>query len=793
MKRLSWTLAALLLALQAGCSSCIDLQTGRQYPCNPGADAGVPECPDDFRCGLEGYCHPVGVPDSYLCNDDRDCEGGWLCSFDGVCRDATAELLRPEAQLRFTAQQINPLLPVEMPAAVAATVASGDTAYLAFVPADGGVKVVTRSLSNPFHVESMTPSPLPPSEHLGVAADMALYSLDGGHLYGLRGGSSSDALLDGSLDRLTLIPGSLGFPLLFGSARYSSVDAGQPAPPLWIGSKDAPAAIMDVVGIGQGDGPACALAATNAGLFVAERNSTGSFVQADGGTSATLSPEAWVPLSLEGFRNTCSGAIWSQPLRLYPSATLLAVEGISEGLRETSQVALYQADPSGTPRTALGGCPAPLTCGGQVPALLVVGPCPDVCGLDSDIVDVRPVWVDSEPQMEVRCRSRAAELERVLRIRGSAGAYSTCEAQPAKGASSFYFDTIRAAPVKPGRLAYRGKHGQLWLTSNSGELVPLTLDRAPEALVELTDGGVRTFDQELYARGSPGLGLLAFPRRAFAPAQAGATIAGQPTWVVFDDGVVRDVAVPEDAAPRPLAFLSADVTSFDPPYTGTLASTADGGTMLVVSSLDSVLAAPIPQPGSPPGPGPQQVELELKVVPFSRSPILSIAPIPPSTGGAWLSAYVLTEAGLFLLTADSETRWRTREVLIPDGEPIRVWMDAERGRLAYRDGAVYSLPSLVQIAAALEPEPGQPAPRLVDLAVVCGTPVALAPRDVFVLDPPGPHGGVVGRWTRLDPFGLAPSGEPLFARGRLHTGGDHLYSFTSHGAGVRMSPTNGCL
>lgn len=58
--------------LGAGCSASFDPEVGRKYPCSP-QDGGANECPDGFRCGLEGFCRDPAEGGAFRCRDDADC------------------------------------------------------------------------------------------------------------------------------------------------------------------------------------------------------------------------------------------------------------------------------------------------------------------------------------------------------------------------------------------------------------------------------------------------------------------------------------------------------------------------------------------------------------------------------------------------------------------------------------------------------------------------------------------------------------------------------------------------
>ena len=74
--KLAWV-GCLLSA--AACTSTLD---GRRYACIPdaGDSADQPQCPGNYRCGAEKFCHQRGdTTVAWICAVDTDCEGGWKC------------------------------------------------------------------------------------------------------------------------------------------------------------------------------------------------------------------------------------------------------------------------------------------------------------------------------------------------------------------------------------------------------------------------------------------------------------------------------------------------------------------------------------------------------------------------------------------------------------------------------------------------------------------------------------------------------------------------------------------
>jgi hypothetical protein len=132
----------------AGCTSALDLETAREYPCVP--DAGVEDaCPQGFRCGLEGYCHDTAVAAAYLCREDADCEAGWRCSLEGRCASPAGEALLPVSPGPLALARASPRLVQREPEQVAVMTGGGDTAWALAVVEDGGLTLAESRFLRP--------------------------------------------------------------------------------------------------------------------------------------------------------------------------------------------------------------------------------------------------------------------------------------------------------------------------------------------------------------------------------------------------------------------------------------------------------------------------------------------------------------------------------------------------------------------------------------------------------------------------------------------------------------------
>ncbi len=97
-----WLAVGAALFALAGCKSR-PLEAGR-YACDPTVTQealDTAQCPGEWRCGLERYCHAIGdTTVAWTCASDLDCEAGWKCGLSATrdrheCHDPE----RPDAGL----------------------------------------------------------------------------------------------------------------------------------------------------------------------------------------------------------------------------------------------------------------------------------------------------------------------------------------------------------------------------------------------------------------------------------------------------------------------------------------------------------------------------------------------------------------------------------------------------------------------------------------------------------------------------------------------------------------------
>jgi hypothetical protein len=204
------------------------------------------------------------------------------------------------------------------------------------------------------------------------------------------------------------------------------------------------------------------------------------------------------------------------------------------------------------------------------------------------------------------------------------------------------------------------------------------------------------------------------------------------------------------------------------------------GSTLLSTGRDQLYTAGFAPPDGGDLPGPV-----LRLVPEPYVPIISL--IAFDAPGE-IFGYALTGNALHEFHGPADAPWRSARVPMPEHEWVEIWADGNFGRLGYRDGTVYSLPSRVPIAPAL-PD----AQRVNDYATLCGVPLALATQGLYRLDA-NPDGGPVGVWTpeNLDAVISPALADRGFSDAQLWRDADAVYLVSKFGTVVRLRPAGGC-
>ncbi len=803
--------AALVLAAAAlgSCKGSIGLEEGRAYPCG----ASTSECPDGWRCGLDGRCHSSDpgpyvcdrahvnadceagwlcgldgrchapdVASDYTCKVDGDCVGGWRCGPEGRCVDATQDALGATgAALALTGEGVSPKLLTHMPELYAAS-SFLDTQLVAFV--DAGKLTVMLKPGNRNRLDELVTVSLEGRQATQLVATynwvvvahtqgVSIYEWDNSlralkapvHLAGLRpermvgqGGAVVHLLIGG---RLVVL-----------DASTKAVTFDHPLP-VDGGTVD----IRDKV---------ITLLATRAGLWAAKekKGGIGGWVGADGG--AAPDPN-WVPLSTKELSNQqCDGGTNGLYVsRLLPGSEVLTNRGKFFGEvsgPDGGVVALTQLEEFG-PSTGGACAMSPLT----LLSSLLCAPCP----AGSQYRDFMVSQVEDNGQqdrIEVRCAA-ASGREDTYRLRmdfrqdgGTECRFDTAsDSQLASESLGVMSDVGRYAPATGGLGAMFGAHGQVWFLSKATEKsVSVESDRPLAALTLCADAefGLSLSDRTFRMLGvRPGTGFAAegdFSTQAGDTLPQGA-VEGKLCWLVGSQS--NTVFVGKlNATSGGLQVIASTGPSTQtlPPFHAGTAGLPDGGEALLVGVGDALLAAEVGETTS---------KLETRVSPSARSPILGFSTFPASSlrsDDGLIAGYILSESGLASFKAVSMQRWRSEPLALPDGTWLRTWTQGRAGRVGYSDGRVISLPSRVEIA------PSVPGGRAFDFAQVCGHTFALTSSGLVQLV--SSAAGPVGMWIPLTGAPALAADGLTDARGvapRLFVAGTRLYAMGAHGQAIR--------
>ncbi|MDP1827638.1 MAG: hypothetical protein Q8L48_30480 [Archangium sp.] len=276
------------------------------------------------------------------------------------------------------------------------------------------------------------------------------------------------------------------------------------------------------------------------------------------------------------------------------------------------------------------------------------------------------------------------------------------------------------AITRTGPTSFAASWPQLRTFSELG-VVPLISNQAPGAVVVLRNGVLGfNFDPPLttYIANDAAQTLPGF----FASA---VEVTGRPTWVAANAGSTSAVYDME----RILAFDYRPqllLPTGSKPTAAAIDTGADGGIRYLIATGDTVRFSE----GGP---------LSLAFVPAPQSNITSIAPVPNAPGARFAGGYVVASGRIYRYRAENPVVWRTDELVVNADEVVEVLVDGTRGRVALRTGAVFSLPSRVQLA----PPTSAPAN---DFVQRCEHTFALTEEGLEHLVS---EGSTVGRWERL--------------------------------------------
>ena len=298
------------------------------------------------------------------------------------------------------------------------------------------------------------------------------------------------------------------------------------------------------------------------------------------------------------------------------------------------------------------------------------------------------------------------------------------------------------------------------------------LDRAATAVALLGPGGdFVAFTRDIAAVRVPGVGL-----QTRQPSQIVAGVASVPQWVISEARELIDLSGPAPFGDwRSIGVIGSQLTPFNPPFSSAAAVSRTGRRAVIVTAASSLFAAEVNSATAIDVPA----TIPLRLV--SPSPIVSVAFPLDAPADSYLAGYAVTANGLLKLSADTATHWTFAPIPLPTAlTPVSVWFTGNRGRVGFSNGSVYSLPSRVEIAAAL------PDDVAVDFTQACGQQFLLASHGLFRLEPV--PGKAAGQWRPVSlPIGGSPN---AFEGGRIHGLRSDLYVFRHNGetAWLTFSP-----
>lgn len=798
---------------------CFDPQRERVAACQSDLD-----CAPRYRCGPplstaaspEPRCREREIGAAYACGADADCEGGWRCGLAGTCLDTSRESLAPSTPpLALASSKVSSLLD---------TTALADVAVSDRFEVDATCEVLatTREIVSLISASGelqrlLVPGSIPdgtvvdcdagrPGAARGLRSPMTLerFSLDAGAVLALaQANATTFVLLEGgklcragadrqvSCEAIGFAARELrttkdGFVFVFNASVFRMLDKrdGGWSPLLDVEDTNGDAVSLHEVAELRPwrTNTAVLVASTERGFFQIAVDDFGR--RLDGGWPL---PGDWTPASAGGLE--CGGPATEVPLGLsydeVRDQVLVRVRGRASGV-EGARVAVWeegrQVDcaPLGFGTPGQDG-------GGYAPTVLSHS-CADASQRLGSASVGQPELAQlvsagrAAQTFEARCLGVDGGLEIVQR--GAEGTASIGN-PAALLAEPFEHPAVMRSRSNLSRSVAVGPSGAVWFELGASRL-PLLLDRNPLGLSTLPDGGSPRFvvgTRDVAGTVVPGRALLVGGN--FAPVSGlGLAVSGRedlrweaisgdrPAWSLvsadFQPSVTQQaVFVRGEEEPQPVALTTA-LDHFSAPFLLAPQGSPDGGTLVLVSAFDALLAADVTRALAAPFDSRRDSlaalpTLTVRAVPLSRSPItslLALRPQPDPTGRVRLAeGYLVSSGRLFRFEGDNEVVWRTKELEVPFGEPHELLAQQGRARLGYRSGEVFSLPSRVPLAPALPG--GEP---VLDFLPHCQSLLALTRAGLFRLEVLGTE--VQGRWVPV-PLPASPgAGASLFSRGR---------------------------
>ncbi|MBX5481209.1 MAG: hypothetical protein IRZ16_05070 [Myxococcaceae bacterium] len=362
---------------------------------------------------------------------------------------------------------------------------------------------------------------------------------------------------------------------------------------------------------------------------------------------------------------------------------------------------------------------------------------------------------------------------------------------------------VASAPVN-GLVVVGGTHGQIWLGDTLGDAQPRFLDRAPTAVTRL-GGRLMALTDRYVAVEFPGYGMVP----AIQPPQERPSAVvenGEGLFVLPSADVVQ--VTPKDADGG--TDSEAEVT-FGVRLAGPSGGSASGpflayripespGTdaQLVATANDSLYFDEHFKTPAETAPDPMNALVSV-LTPEPNFPIRSLAVNDNPEGTDLAQGYLVTSRNLFDFRLDESHRWSVKQIQLPAGEPVEVAMQTPTrvyGRVMYRDGTVFTLPSGFLLAPPLNTPSGSA--RVLDFEHVYGRPFAITAEGLFVAEPgdqtlpeDSPERYVLWTWKPVE----LPADAGPFVPGTLHSlreprdvsfDNETLYLFDEQGGVLRV-------
>lgn len=789
------------------------------------------DCSPDWRCGLNHSCHARDAGAAYECLTDDDCEAHWRCGPEQKCIDSQNDALRPNLDAGLpVGQLLSPLVP----GGTAEKVAISDKFYSSTecdggidsyfttsfsLVADGGLTKVLRHdgffLGKPTYgpsCERLASIPIQAQHLPGVAHGVRALAEEHDKTYVLYqdGGITRFVLGDAGIEPQDIAPPTPGFVftrLKLGSTSSGAIvasnadtagiwlqnDSWLMAPPIVL--NDGGTAVINDVALLGDYRRGYLVAGTEEGLFGVQLGTNGP--------TALWEPYELTPQECNSMRKdnfAVERIDVSQATSPAGSMPVVALQLRTRAQRnQPARLALMTKG-----QVAAPPCPMMRFEPGDITVFELSAYYSRTCEGDFTSYAVGG-FGDGGVDVLAQCRYASdggvnTQLERLIPWQSFQIGGSNDDETPAL---ELLKPTTVFSASNPRRTAMLGAHGELWFDDEQNvfplgslaltevpDVVGGTIDRPFAAQPPLIFNPLRndSFPMTSYevSEYTKGAGFLNLAEEAALVTH----VEGQPHWLVAQYSLpdrtmalvvdTRGNGIPLES--RPSGLVATSDVSLLKPTLAVSAPSADGGTSLVMSVQDALLAADIsqvPDGGLPFSADSLSLLPSLKVVAsiVPRANITSLWGLPadpdPARTARYAEGYLVTAGRVFRYHADNPIVWRSEELVVTAAEAVEVWSDGRRARAGFRDGAVFSLPSRVQLAPPIESGTS----LVTDFAQACGHAFALTAGGLYQLV--AGEGDVVGHWRKV-PL-VSDSAQPDYASGRLHSDGSALLVFLPHG------------